>query len=138
MYAVLIAILLLLMYLSKVKLLINKMKVLIEDTITEFKKFLRVQHYDIDLSGQEDSIKQSCNIISISSSYANYLKDNDVIVFAKFNSELGQKEISAAKLCLTHGNRPHPIAGVLEVNPNFDFSLENNDLLFIFVADSFL
>ena len=106
----------------------NKMKVLIEDTITEFKKFLRVQHYDIDLSGQEDSIKQSCNIISISSSYANYLKDNDVIVFAKFNSELEQKDISAAKLCLTQGNRPRPIAGVLEVNPNFDFSLENNDL----------
>ena len=105
----------------------NKIKNSINDTIKEFQKFLRVQHTDYDLTGQEESIKKSCELSSIGSGYPNYLKDNDVIIFPSFNSQLDNDEISSGKLCLTHGSRPRPTAGLLLINPNFNFNLKNSD-----------
>ena len=49
----------------------NKIKNSIEDAASEFQKFLKVQHTDIDLAGQEESIKKSCNINSIGINYHN-------------------------------------------------------------------
>lgn len=107
---------------------INIIKNSIEGAIKEFPKFLKVQHIDYDLTGKEESIKKSCGLSSIGLGYENYLKDYDVIIFPSFNSTLSLEEISSGKLCLTNGNRPRPSAGLLLINPNFNFSLNNAEL----------
>ena len=105
----------------------NKIKSLIEETITEFQKFLKVQHTEIDLSGQDESIKKTCQINAVDGYYVDNFKNNDVVIFPTFNSELEEDELSSAKLCLTNGNRPRPIAGVIQLNPNINMNLNNAD-----------
>ena len=106
----------------------NQIKNSIEETIKEFPKFLRVQHTDYDLSGQEESIKKSCELNTIGNGFSNYLKDYDIVIFPSFSNQLSSDEVSSGKLCLTHGSRPRPTAGLLAINPNFNFNLKNNDL----------
>ena len=106
----------------------NQIKNSIEETTKEFPKFLRVQHTDYDLSGQEESIKKSCELNTIGNGFANYLKDYDIVIFPSFSNQLSSDEVSSGKLCLTHGSRPRPTAGLLAINPNFNFNLKNNDL----------
>jgi hypothetical protein len=40
----------------------DNIKNTIEDTLNEFKKFLLIQHVNVDLSGQLENIKESCEI----------------------------------------------------------------------------
>ena len=75
----------------------NKIKSLIEETISEFQKFLKVQHIEIDLSGQDESIKKTCKLNAIDGYYVNNFKNNDVVIFPTFNSELDDQELSSAK-----------------------------------------
>ena len=105
----------------------NKIKNSIEDAVSEFQKFLKVQHTDIDLIGKEESIKKACNINSIGIDYGTYLNDNDIMLFPTFNDNLDSKEAAASKLCLTHGSTPRPTAGVLQINPNINYNMANTD-----------
>ena len=105
----------------------NKIKNSIEDAVSEFQKFLKVQHTDIDLIGKEESIKKACNINSIGIDYGTYLNDNDIILFPTFNDNLDSKEAAASRLCLTHGSTPRPTAGALQINPNINYNMANTD-----------
>ena len=103
----------------------NQVKNIIEETLLEFKKFLLINHENIDLSGYYDIIKSSCDVDEISSDYANFLKNDDVVIFPVFDS-LSERVLAAAGICLTENKRP--IAGVLYINPNLSFDIHNSDL----------
>ena len=106
----------------------QKIKSLIMETFNEFSKFLKVQRPNIDLSGELSKIKEKCEVDRVGSNYANFLKDNDVIVFPSFNNKLDELVIAAAGFCLNYGNRQQPVGGVLYINPNLSFDMENMEL----------
>ena len=62
----------------------NRIKNIIGETLKEFKKFLLIQHVSIDLSKYLNEIKESCNVDEVSANYANFLKDDDVVIFFFF------------------------------------------------------
>ena len=98
---------------------------MIQETLDEFKKFLLVQHIDIDLSESLSEIKESCEVEEVGNDYANFLKDNDLVIFPSFYSQ-GESVIASAVFCLTYGQRP--VGGVLHINPNAIFEKKNNDI----------
>ena len=106
----------------------EKIKDLIEETFDEFKKFLMVQPVDINLSGQLNDIKQSCDLETIGSNYANFLKNNDVIIFPQFDDTLQSSVLAAAMFCLTTGRRNRPVGGVLLLNPSLSYTNKNSDI----------
>ena len=106
----------------------EKIRDLIEETFDEFKKFLMIQHVSIDLSRYLNMIKEVCEIQRVGSDYANFLIDNDVIIFPQFDSTLGTQTIAAAAFCLNYGSRNRPVAGVLYINPSLSFNNENLDI----------
>ena len=83
-----------------------------------------IQHVNVDLSGQLENIKESCEIEEISSDYTNFGKDYDVVVFPLFYN-LSDNAKASAGHCLTYDKRP--IAGFLLINQNLSFDLKNSD-----------
>ena len=102
----------------------ENIKYIIEDTIKEFQRFLKVQHEDIDITLLKNFIIESCDLRSIGNGYRNYLIDNDVIIFPIFDNSLGSEAIAAASACLI-ANNYRPIAGVLYLNPELSFDIKN-------------
>ena len=105
--------------------MLNDIKSIIEDTLTEFSKFLQVQHTDIDLTDQQESIKKSCELETIGTGYENYLINNDVIIFPMFSDNLGDNVHATAAYCLTNGKRPRPVGGVLKISSGLSFYKSN-------------
>ena len=105
----------------------NDIKSIIDETTQEFAKFLKVQHVNIDLSGADDKIKQGCEVDSLGSDYANFLINNDLIVFPTFSTELGSSVLAAAGYCLSINvnSRKRPIAGILLINQTLSFEKQN-------------
>ena len=109
----------------------NTIKDVIEETLTEFQKFLKIQHASIELNGAKDSIMSGCGLDSIDSGYSNFLINNDLIVFPSFSTELGQNVLAAAAACLTYNmgsNKKRPVAGILYINQNLAFDKLNTRL----------
>ena len=107
---------------------LEKTKNLIDETCEEFSKFLKVQHEIINLDGYESLIKEQCELDSIDSNYANFLKNNDIIIFPSFDSTLGGSTLAAAGLCLYNSETLKPYVGVLLINPELSFSKRNTDI----------
>ena len=107
---------------------LNEIKSILEETLNEFSKFLQVQHTDIDLTDQQESIKKSCGLDTIGSGYENYLVYNDVIIFPMFSDNLGNDVHASAAYCLTNGNRPRPVGGVLKISSSLSFDKSNMHL----------
>ena len=106
----------------------NTIRSVIEETLTEFQKFLKIQHVDIDLTGAQETIMDGCDLDTVSSDYSNFLINNDVIVFPSFSSSLGQNVLAAAGSCLTYrlsSTKSRPVAGVLYINPKLAFDKTN-------------
>ena len=104
---------------------LNEIKSILEETLNEFPKFLQVQHIDIDLSDQQESIKKSCELDTIGSGYGSFLINNDVIIFPMFSDNLGDNVHASAAYCLTNGNRPRPVGGVLKISSSLDYYKSN-------------
>jgi hypothetical protein len=104
----------------------NKVKELIDETTKEFSKFLKIQHQDVIL--YENIIKTECDVDAIDNNYANFLKDNDLVIFPSFDYPLEEYVLAAAKACLVTSNTYRPCAGNLYINPNLSFDMENTDL----------
>lgn len=107
---------------------LSRIRRLIDQTCTEFSKFLKIAHYGIDLSGQENTIKEQCAIDSIGSNYQNYLRYYDVVIFPSFDSELGNGVLAAAGLCIYSYSNYRPYMGVLLINPELSFVKTNTEL----------
>ena len=106
----------------------NNARSVIEETLTEFQKFLKIQHANIDLTGYRETIMEGCDLSSIGSDYTNFLKNYDVIVFPSFSSDLGSNVLAAAGACLNYNvgsNRRRPVAGVLYINQRLAFDKRN-------------
>ena len=107
----------------------NKIKNLIDETVNEFKKFIKVQHIDIDLSNGKNYIKYECQLINLNSNYERYLIDNDLIIFPSFDYPLGDYTIAAARSCLLASSSYKPVAGNLYINKKYlSFQKRNSEL----------
>ena len=105
----------------------QNVKRILRETRSEFSKILQVQHYSIDLSGNLNDLMESCELTNIGEGYANFLKENDIIIFPMFDSSLGSQTLAAATPCaLANNNRP--IAGVVYINTNLNFDKTNINL----------
>ena len=101
-------------------------KSLLQQTRVEFSKFVQVQHTNFDLSGRADDIKELCELDTIGAGYADFLVNNDVIIFPQFDSDLGSNVLAAAAPCIvTNSNRPY--GGVLYINTNLNFNKGNTN-----------
>ena len=101
-------------------------KSLLQQTRVEFSKFVKVQHTNFDLSGRADDIKELCELDTIGAGYADFLVNNDVIIFPQFDSDLGSNVLAAAAPCIvTNSNRPY--GGVLYINTNLNFNKGNTN-----------
>ena len=101
-------------------------KSLLQQTRVEFSKFVQVQHTNFDLSGSVDDIKELCDLDTIGAGYADFLVNNDVIIFPQFDSDLGSNVLAAAAPCIvTNSNRPY--GGVLYINTNLNFNKGNTN-----------
>ena len=101
-------------------------KSLLQQTRVEFSKFVQVQHTNFDLSGSADDIMELCELDTIGAGYADFLVNNDVIIFPQFDSDLGSNVLAAAAPCIvTNSNRPY--GGVLYINTNLNFNKGNTN-----------
>ena len=101
-------------------------KSLLQQTRAEFSKFVQVQHTNFDLSGSADDIMELCELDTIGAGYADFLVNNDVIIFPQFDSDLGSNVLAAAAPCIvTNSNRPY--GGVLFINTNLNFNKGNTN-----------
>ena len=101
-------------------------KSILQQTRVEFSKFVQVQHTNFDLSGRADDIKELCELDTIGAGYADFLVNNDVIIFPQFDSDLGSNVLAAATPCIvTNSNRPY--GGVLYINTNLNFNKGNTN-----------
>ena len=101
-------------------------KSLLQQTRVEFSKFVQVQHTNFDLSGIADDIMELCELDTIGAGYADFLVNNDVIIFPQFDSDLGSNVLAAAAPCIvTNSNRPY--GGVLYINTNLNFNKGNTN-----------
>ena len=101
-------------------------KSLLQQTRVEFSKFVQVQHTNFDLSGRADDIMELCELDTLGAGYADFLVNNDVIIFPQFDSDLGSNVLAAAAPCIvTNSNRPY--GGVLYINTNLNFNKGNTN-----------
>jgi hypothetical protein len=101
-------------------------KSLLQQTRVEFSKFVQVQHTNFDLSGSADDIMELCELDTLGAGYADFLVNNDVIIFPQFDSDLGSNVLAAAAPCIvTNSNRPY--GGVLYINTNLNFNKGNTN-----------
>ena len=101
-------------------------KSILQQTRVEFSKFVQVQHTNFDLSGSADDIMELCELDTIGAGYADFLVNNDVIIFPQFDSTLGSNVLAAAAPCIvTNSNRPY--GGVLYINTNLNFNKGNTN-----------
>jgi len=108
----------------------QRAKNLITETMNEFKKFLYIEHNDINLDRNDiQEVMSGCEVDRVSNDYRNFLIDNDLVVFPSFDSSLGSSVLAAAGACITVGNtRPRAIFGILYINPELSFNSKNTDL----------
>ena len=108
----------------------QKVKNLITETMDEFKKFLYIEHEDINLDSNDiKDIMSGCEVDKVSRDYRNFLINNDLIVFPYFDNSLGSGILAAAGACITIGNnRPRSVFGILLINPELSFNIDNTDL----------
>ena len=105
----------------------NNVKSLLRETRLEFSKFLRIQHREMDLSENLEDIMNLCGLTTIGAGYADFLIDNDIIIFPMFDSSLSSAVLAAAAPCLISTNY-RPYGGVLLINPGLNFNKENTNL----------
>ena len=107
---------------------LQKAKDLIDETISEFSKFVKVQHEDFNLTGNGDNIKKACGVNNIDSNYGTFLIDYDIVVFPSFNGNLSSSTLAAASFCIYDQETSQPYAGILYINPKLSFSKTNTDV----------
>ena len=105
---------------------IDQAKEAIEETLSEFSKFLYIQHEGINLEGYGDNIKKACQVSEIDNNYENFLVNNDLVIFPHFSQNLSESTIAAATYCLYDKNTYQPYFGILKMNPNIDFNKKNS------------
>ena len=107
----------------------TKIKQIIDETILEFQKFLKVKHSNLNLgSVAEKKIKESCKVTALDSNWRRFLIDYDIVIFPILdNNELGNQALAGATHCLIENNLKRPIAGFVYINPNLSFTLTNTE-----------
>ena len=104
---------------------LNQAREAVEETLSEFSKFLNVQHVSIKLDGFGERIKEACQIDEIDDNYENFFDNYDLVIFPTFSSNLSETTIAAATYCLYDKNTYQPYFGILRINPKNDFNKKN-------------
>ena len=107
---------------------LEKAKQLIDATISEFNKLLKIQHENIDLKGSEDIFKKGCKVNQFPSDFDNILIENDLVIFPSFHGNLSSNVLAAATYCIYDTKTYRPYAGILYINPSISFDKKNTDI----------
>ena len=107
----------------------SKIKSIILETANEFRKFLQIQHQGLSLTDETKAFfMDACAVNKVGSNFNNYFKFYDLIVFPSFEN-LGDYTIAAAGACVANTEKKvRPVAGVLYINTNIDFTKTNIEL----------
>ena len=84
-----------------------------------------VEHINLDINTK--NIKEVCEIPYFSSDIQNSLYTHDLLIFPMINMEMEEEVLAQAWTCLTINSNNRPIAGVVEVNPDFSLSKIDSD-----------
>ena len=109
----------------------SEIKSLIQETVDEIQKFLKVQHVNIDLSiNGKAQIKEFCNLNNLNDGYQNHLINNDLVIFPGFDIDLDEGTIAAAGPCMETSDHK-PCVGVLYINNNIlSMSKKNSNIYY--------
>ena len=102
---------------------------LLQETRDEFSKLLKVSHQNYDLADYIEDIIEICEVYNIGSDYRNFLVKNDLIIFPQFVNEyyLGEGVLAAAAPCVIDYSTLRPIGGILYINSELNFGIENTE-----------
>ena len=81
----------------------------------------------IDLTVETKYIKNSCDIPVFSSDITQSLYIHDILIFPMINTEMEDEVLAQAWTCLTLNSNSRPVAGVVEINPNFSLIKIDSD-----------
>lgn len=96
----------------------SKIKLLINETVDEIQKFLKVQHVNVDLSRNgKEQIKKYCSLSNLNDGYENHLINNDLVIFPSLDYDLDNNTIAAATACMETSFHK-PCVGLLYINKN--------------------
>ena len=101
----------------------ENVKSLLQETREEFSKILQIRHKNINLTNYLEDIIDICEIYTIGENYPEFLIKDDIIIFPKFY-DLDDGILASAAPCLIDNNL-RPIAGVLFINSELNFEMEN-------------
>jgi len=91
------------------------LKSLINETVFEFRKFLKVKHHiEKNLKEEISNIKDNCGLEDFDEKLLDDFNENDLIIFAYYKN-LGLETIAQAGACFYDKNN-RPIIGLLEIN----------------------
>ena len=109
----------------------NKIKSLIEETVVEIQKFIKVQHVDVNLAlNGKEQIKRLCGLKNLMNGYENLLIENDLVIFPSFDYSFETYTIAGAATCL-QTMLSKPCAGTLYINSNIiSLTKKNTDLYY--------
>ena len=90
---------------------------LLDKVINYLSALFSVNHNSVTIN--EVDIYEYCEIPQYDSNIVNSLLINDIIIFPMINSDLEDEVLAEAWTCLSNEENLQPIAGVVEINPNF-------------------
>ena len=94
---------------------LSKLKSLINEVISEFRKFLKVRHYiEKNLKEEINNIKDKCGFEDFNEKLLDNFNENDIIIFIYYKN-LGLNTVAQAGPCF-HDKNKRPIIGLLHIN----------------------
>ena len=105
--------------------LIERIKKVLNKTVSYFSKLLSVLHEDFYY--QPEHFKTYCKIPTFGSDYITYGLDYDIVIIPYFSDTIGDSVQAAATACVAISETMKPKMGVIMINPNLDFSYTNSE-----------
>ena len=105
--------------------LIERIKKVLNKTVSYFSKLLSVLHEDFYY--QPEHFKTYCKIPTFGSDYITYGLDYDIVIIPYFSDTIGSSVQAAATACVAISETMKPKMGVIMINPNLDFSYTNSE-----------
>ncbi len=104
----------------------ERSKRLLNEAVSEFKKFLKVKQteYKVDIPLEE--IKQNCSLKESEEIPENFFNTHDIIIYPLINFYLKGETLAGANVCVYQNNKI-PRIGYIMFNPFFLYSQEGAD-----------
>ena len=104
----------------------NRVKNVLDKTVSDFESLLSVQHFNFLY--RREHFKDFCGIEKYSPDYEKWGQTYDLAIIPYFNQSLYTSTIqAAATACIAITETMQPKMGIIMINPNLDFSYKNSE-----------